>query len=286
MKRIFLLALLCLAVPVAMSEETSTVPTAAAFDHSHAEYDRILKTYVISGRVDYAGLTTHHADLRNYLDALGTVSEATFRAWTKEQQMTFLFNLYNGTTLSLVVQHGNRPIQQIEEGGKGPWDQPVVPLFSKHITLNELEHEILRKQYAEPRLHMALVCAAKGCPPLRNEAYSAEGLEEQLNEQSRAMLADPLKFRIDKEEKIIYLSPIFKWYGRDFVDLYGHDDRFKGLSPKERATVAFCFNYLPGDAQAELLAHPYKVRFLGYDWSLNDTLSPATVDTNTPPESP
>jgi hypothetical protein len=232
-------------------EDLKPLPVGAARETSPKMdriYGSVLKKFVQDGRVDYRGLKADPFSLTQYLLLSGQVSESEFKSWNEKRQLAFLINLYNASTLQLILDH--YPIGSIKEIGnvfKGPWDQPIVPLFGKTITLNELEHGIIRKQYREPRVHMALVCAAKGCPPLRGEAYTAEKLDDQLVDQSRAFLASPAGLAIDREKGIVSISSIFKWYGSDFpsvpgfIEKHSHQD-LNGL----------------------------KIRYLDYDWSLNE----------------
>ena len=148
---------------------TSFAAKTWTFDQSHSRFDRVLKKFVKDGLVDYAGLKANPGELRRYLDELSTPSEMDFGRWMEKEQLAFLINLYNATTLRLIVDH--YPVKSIKDIGnlwKGPWDQPVVRLFGRKVTLNTIEHDILRKNYEEPRIHFALVCAARGCPPLRD----------------------------------------------------------------------------------------------------------------------
>ena len=253
----------------------STVCTAAQeFDQTHSLYNGLLKVYVAKGKVDYAALKAEPQVLDQYLALLAGVPEKQFASWDEARQLAFLFNLYNAATLRLIRDH--YPVQSIKDiggGFQGPWDQPVIELFGKHITLNWLEHDLLRKHYNEPRLHMALVCAANGCPPLRSEAYTAEHLQEQLDDQARELLADPGKFRIDRDKNIVYFSSIFKWYGDDFKSRYMPSTGFAGLDQTQSAVANFCAGYLAGPDRAYLAAGGYAVRFLDYDWSLNEQKS-------------
>ena len=133
----------------------------------------------------------------------------------------------------------------------------MVQLFGQTLTLNTVEHGILRKDYVEPRIHFALVCAAKGCPPLRNESYVATRLDEQLNDQARQFLANAQKNRVDMESQTVYLSPIFKWYGVDF-------------EKKSGGVLQFLKPYWPEQERTELEKGDFKIRYTDYDWSLND----------------
>ena len=230
------------------------VVDAEEFDQTYAGYDGLLKTYVTDGRVDYKGLKTDPNALDRYIDSAAGVPEEQFNSWTQSQRLAFLINLYNAATLKLVVDH--YPVKSIKDIGslfKGPWDQPVVRLYGKTITLNHLEHDILRKQYSEPRIHMALVCAAKSCPQLRSEAYTTEKLDEQLNDQSRQYLVSPAGLNVDRKKKVVYFSSIFKWYGEDFVAKYLPTTGFAGLDKTERAVANFCSAYLIS-ADREFLA--------------------------------
>jgi hypothetical protein len=138
------------------------------------------------------------------------------------------------------------------------------------MTLDEIEHNVLRKEFNEPRIHMALVCAAMGCPPLRTEPYEGAKLDQQLNDQARVFLANPKKFRLDRGQGKVYLSSIFRWFGGDFVKNYGTDKAFPGFSPEERAVLNFLSQYLPAGDRDYLLKGKYTIAYLDYDWSLNE----------------
>ena len=222
--------------------------SALEFDHTHARFDRVLQTHVAEGRVDYKALKAAPGELDAYLDGLAAVPGAQFKSWTEPRQIAFLANLYNAATLKLIVDH--YPVKSIKDIGslfKGPWDQPVVRFRGETITLNNLEHDILRKEYHEPRLHMALVCAAKGCPPLRSEAYVGDRLDEQLADQSRTYLGSPLGLQIDRAKGEARISSIFKWYGGDFPSVPDFVAKHSGQN-------------MDG----------LKIRYLDYDWSLNE----------------
>ena len=241
---------------------SSRVEGAAEFDHTHATYGIVLQRSVTNALVDYAALKAQPAQLNAYLDQLAGVRENEFKSWTRENQLAFLINLYNAATLRLIIDH--YPISSIKKIGhvfKGPWDQPVVRLFGKTTTLDHVEHGILRKQYPDPRIHFALVCAARGCPPLREEPYIGERLDRQLTDQGKAFLRNSDKNSVDLKNQVIYLSPIFKWFEADFTQ----------KAPSVRAFVAPFFR--PEDSRA-LQKGIWKIKFTEYDWSLN-AVSPA-----------
>jgi hypothetical protein len=230
------------------------------FDQSHATFTGVLTRYVKDSHVDYATLKAQPQELNGYLDQISAVSRTDFKKWKEPQQIAFLANAYNAYTLRLITEH--YPVKSIKDIGnflRGPWDQPVVGLFGEMITLNTLEHKILRVDYAEPRLHFALVCAAKGCPPLRSEAYVGVRLDEQLDDQARQFLATPAKNRVEAAAATVYLSPIFKWYGADF-------------EKKSGSVLAALKPWWPGKSGV-LVRDDFKIRYTDYDWSLNDQIN-------------
>src|SRR5688572_626005 len=206
-----LLALaLCVAAPLAAG--------GAAFDHS--AFDRLLKAHVTAdGGVDYDAFGRAPA-FPLYLDQL---ARATPEKLSREEQLAFWINVYNAYTIQLVNAHQERKsIRNINKTlgvikAMGPWKEEIVKAGRRTMSLDHVEHEIIRKQFHEPRIHFALVCAARSCPPLRREAYSGERLEAQLDDQARIFIAQsPDKNRVDVLAATVYLSPIFTWFKDDF----------------------------------------------------------------------
>jgi hypothetical protein len=231
---------------------------APAFDHSHDRFNVVLNEFLKDGLVDYAALRADPATLDSYLGQLSAVTRRAFGGWNQKQQIAFLLNAYNACTLKLIIDH--YPVKSIKEIGwlfKGPWDQEVVHLFGDTLTLDAVEHEMLRQDYTEPRVHFALVCAALGCPPLRPEAYTADKLDAQLDDQGRKFMAMASKNRVDVRHHVVYLSPIFRWFRGDFE--------------KESGSVLnFITPYLPENVRAELKQRRFRIKYTDYDWSLND----------------
>jgi len=230
--------------------------TTYADNLSNEQYANVLGTYVEDGLVDYAGLKSDPEDLNNYLSQTSSVSKETFDGWTESEQLAFLINLYNAQTLDLII--GNYPVKSIKDIAKksgGPWEQPIVNLFGDKITLNALEHEIIRKNYPEPRVHFALVCAAMGCPVLIDQAYNASTLDEQLEEQTKIFLLNKEKNSINIKQKTLMLSPIFDWFKQDFIT-------------KSGSVIEFVNPYFDNQANKK-----FKIKYTHYDWSLNDQAS-------------
>jgi len=236
---------------------------AVAFDLSHARFGKGLSGYVSDGLVIYRGLRAAPSDLDGYLSETATVTEKEFQAWPKTSQIAFLLNLYNAATLRLVLDH--YPVTSIRRIGGlfgSPWGIECVSLFGKRVTLNYLEHDLLRSKYREPRVHFALVCAARSCPPLRVEPYVGERLDSQLLDQGKRFFSQPEKNRIELRTRTLTLSPIFNWFEGDF--------------PREsRALAGFLSPFLDKASADALCDGGFRVRYSNYDWSLNEQSEPA-----------
>jgi len=164
------------------------------------------------------------------------------------EKLSYLINYYNLATIELVVE--NYPIDSIKDIGNwliSTWSIKFITLFNEKISLDNLEHDIIRKQFNEPRIHLALVCAAKGCPPLRSESYRAEILNEQLENQAKNYLSSSNGLIIDEQKQTIFISSIFKWYAEDFESVPDFIQKYTSTSIKT-----------------------YSIRYLDYDWSLNE----------------
>jgi hypothetical protein len=227
----------------------------AAFDH--AAFDRLLKAHVTSGAVDYDAFA-RAPEFPRYLDAL---SRARPEVLSGKEQIAFWINAYNAYTIQLVNAHGERrSIRNINKTlgvlkAMGPWKEEMVEAGGRTLSLDFVENEILRKRWKEPRIHFALVCAARSCPPLRPEAYTGARLDAQLDDQARLFIArSPESNHVDVEHATLYLSPIFGWYKEDFGPDLGR----------------FLARYVPaGPARALLESGAFKVVETPYDWSLN-----------------
>lgn len=226
-------------------------------DSTHEAFDTLLRECVAEGAVNYSRLKENPAPLASYLDSLATISERELAAVTDKDRFALLINLYNAATLKLVVDH--YPVHSIKDIGgiRGPWKQPVVRFLGQLRTLDDVEHGFLRPQFHDPRLHMALVCAARGCPPLRAEAYVASHLDQQLDDQVRRFLAQTSKNRVDAESGKLFLSPIFKWYRTDFETDGG-------------SVETFLARFLAESERRHMVGGKLKVSYTDYDWSLND----------------
>jgi len=235
------------------------------------------------GLVHYAGLKADRADLDAYCRAIARTDPERLARRGRKQRIAFWINAYNALTLKAIIDHYpiragalrslRFPADSIRQI-PGVWDKLQFLVAGRKMTLNQIEHEVLRRKFREPRIHVALVCAARGCPPLRNEPYDGARLDAQLADQARRFFADPARFRIDRAAGRVYLSSIFKWYGEDFVARYAPAEGFAGHEQPLRASLNFAARHLP-KADAEYLAGgKYRVSYLDYDWSLNERKTP------------
>lgn len=198
-------------------------PTSLSAPVSHEIWDKLLKKYVdAKGFVNYGGFMKDEAELKKYLNLLS--SNAPNEKWSDDEQLAYWINAYNAYTIQLILNYSDKKIKSIKDIGdkiKIPfintaWDIKFINIGGKTLDLNNIEHGIIRKKFNEPRIHFALVCAAKSCPSLRNEAYTASKLNQQLDAQGIDFLNDTFKNKItEKEAK---LSMLFTWYGGDFRD--------------------------------------------------------------------
>ncbi len=250
-------------------------PAPGSFDHAHARFERVLRAHVRQGQVDYAALQAERATLDGYLQELAALDAATLAGFSREQQLAFWINSYNALVLRTVVDRypiKGRTLVGVAFPANSIWQVPGAFGERRHrvagrlLSLDDIEHRTIRPQFREPRVHVALVCAARSCPPLRPEPYRAATLEAQLDDQARVFMADRIRgLRLSSVADALEVSTIFKWFGEDFAPLGGGDVQV-GIR-------AFAARHAPA-ADAELsrrlAASRTKLRFLDYDWTLND----------------
>ena len=221
----------------------------------HSLYGDLLKKYVKQGIVDYQGFKNEESKLDAYLKLL---EETGTHKLSREEKLAFYINTYNAWTIKLILS-AYPDIKSIWDLGsrifrwKSPFKKKIVRIEGKAISLDDLEHGMIRPRFKEPRVHFAVNCASKSCPPLISEPYEGSILNQQLDTSTRAFLNNPERNRL--EGRTLHVSKIFKWFKDDFNDdVLGFFLRFAQGSFKERLT-----------ANREKI----KVKYLDYDWSLN-----------------
>jgi hypothetical protein len=244
----------------------STAVQARAFEHSHFAWNALLGKHVVritegrASQLSYAGMVKDRKLLAAYLDTLSAVPAAEFAGWSRAQQMAFLANAYNAFTVEKVLTRypGLGSIQDFGRVFGNPFKDEFFSLLGRKQSLDGIEHGMLRKKgaYDEPRVHFALNCASIGCPMLREEAYVAERIDAQLEDQAKRFLSDRSRNRFASGR--LEVSKIFDWYKEDFM-------------PRERYFARYAAQLADSDGERKLIADgKAAIVFLDYDWTLND----------------
>lgn len=265
MRRLFILIMALLLPPVAQAQ----------FDHGHAAFTALLNRHVVlveggkASQVRYSDLARDRAALKAYLDGLSRVTDGEFRGWTKGQQLAFLINAYNGFTLELILQR-YPDLKSIRDFGYLPWNnvwkRRWINLLGRDQSLDGIEHEIIRAPgvYDDPRIHFAVNCASIGCPMLREEAFVADRLDAQLDEQVLRFLSDRSRNRV-AADGALEVSRIFDWYKGDF------SKGLRGIRSREQFFGRYARQLADDPQQQKAVAEGRApLRFLDYDWVLND----------------
>jgi len=229
-----------------------TIPGGSFAQVDHSIFAGLLEKYVKNGVVDYNGFKREETRLDQYLKIL---EKTDTKNLSQNEKFAFYINAYNAWTIKLILT-GYPGVKSIKDLGsifKSPWKNQIARIDGGVVTLDYIEHDILRPRFKDPRVHFAINCAAKSCPPLRSEPYRADILDQQLDEMAQAFINDPRSNRL--EGQTLYVSSIFKWFREDF-----NDD-----------VVVFFIKYAQGDLKNRLEDRKsrLKVAYLDYDWSLN-----------------
>jgi len=244
-------------VALLLSLLLALVTTARAEDYNHAPLGDLLAAHVRGGGVDYDGLSKEETKLNAYL---ASAENFNVNSLAGDEAMAFWINMYNAWTLKLILTK-YPDLESIKDLGSifsSPWKKRFVKIGGKTLTLSEIEHKILREQFNDPRIHFAINCASKSCPPLLPEAYRAETLDTQLDDATRAFINKEANTRLRGNR--LTVSRIFKWYKDDFHDdIPGYVNRYATGALKQAM---------------EKTNGPVKVTFMDYDWSLNVPGSP------------
>ncbi len=234
----------------------------------HAAWDALLQKYADNqGFVNYAAWKASADDQQRLSSYLELLSRARIEPRSpRAAQIAFWINAYNALTIYGILRE--YPTSSIRNHtaklfGYNIWKDLQLLVGGQPYSLEDIEHQILRKM-GEPRIHFAIVCASIGCPRLLNRAYTADQLDAQLGANAAHFFADPTKFRVDTANRIVYVSPIFDWFGSDF-------------GPDPVAQIQSVLPYLPQSARSFVQAGGFRVKFLDYDWGLNDQASRTRV---------
>ena len=247
--------------------------TAFAVEFDHSSWNTLLQTHVKSldngnsTGVDYRALQAERPLLQAYLKTLSSVEEQVFNSWAKPDQLAFLINAYNAWTVELILTRYPE-LESIKDVGsflQSPWKKKFIPLLGQARSLDDIEHGLIREsgKYNDPRIHFAVNCASVGCPALRPEAYRGDILEQQLEDAERLFLSDGSRNRV--VDGVFEVSSIFKWYGDDFRK------GWLGVESLEQYLLSHSKKMgLEIDMSEETGGSKLKIKYLKYDWKLND----------------
>ena len=271
----FLIAFSVLAAPGTAAADESEEPV---FDYS--DYAAVLEDYVNDrGMVDYRALKRNPGELNSFLRSVARLDRSEYLQWPRDSKVAFLINAYNAITLKIIIDHypikagwfgslryPKNSIRQIS----GVFDDIEHTVMGRGMTLDEIEHETLREDFNEPRIHLALVCAAMSCPRLLGEPYVGPRLDEQFRDQAEDFVRWNDNVRISRSDDTVYISSIFKWFGQDFIKTYGTEQKFGGHSAKVRAVLNYLEEFVSEADRRYLRTAGYDVEYIDYDWSLNE----------------
>ena len=221
---------------------------------SHKQWDELVKKHVTkSGTVNYEGFINDKEHMNAYLTLLSNNPPKS--SWTKDETLAYWINAYNAFTVRLIVKHF--PVNSIKDLG-GPiykvntsWDIKFIKIGGEELNLNNIEHQKIRGQFNDPRIHFAMNCASVSCPRLRNEAYTSNKLESQLTDQAKYFLQYKIKNDLSDPQNP-QVSKLFSWYSEDF--------KVEG-----KTVIDFINKYsiskIPQGASLE---------YLDYNWNLNN----------------
>jgi hypothetical protein len=267
MRHLGRLILVCVASVLSLAENARTAASDGA-------YRLLLGAAVTGSAVDYAQLTRDRSVLDTAVMSFHAPDTLSEPSWTRAERFAFWINAYNAFTIAAVVNHypirgswfslaPRNSIRQID----GVWTKLKWKAAGREVTLDEIEHGILRPTFKDPRVHFAINCASRSCPPIRAEPYAPDQLDAQLDDAARRYLASPFGLQITKDR--LKVSSIFKWYGEDFVARFAGPSDPQRLG-RDRAILGVIAAYGPPDAAALARSGRARIEFLSYDWSLND----------------
>ena len=255
---------------------------AQGFDHEHGAWTALLRKHVVlldggkGSQVHYAGFQQDRAALKSYLETLSKVGPQEFNGWRKAQRLAYLINAYNAYAVEKILTR-YPDIKSIWDFGEifgNPFKDRFFTLLGRAFTLDAIEHETLRKPgaYDEPRVHFAVNCASVGCPMLREEAYVAERLDAQLEEQARRFLSDRSRNRYHAQGGRLEVSRIFDWFMEDWTSGYrGFEGKSEPIRSREQYFAGYAAQLADApDHRKAIETRKAELRFLDYDWSLND----------------
>lgn len=265
------------------AKSQSTPPaTSNTATHLFDQVSEFLKKYVNKdGMVDYKALTHKKMEMVKLLEQFRKLDRNEYNSWSKDDKLAFWINGYNLNFIKIIMDNypieSNRMLRLFWPPNSirhinGIWNEHKFIIMNEEFTLQEIDQRFLQKEFGEPLAFFAISYASVSGTPLRNEAYRGQNLSTQFDDQVKKFLAGQHGFKIDRENKKVYLSSILNstWYGSQFIAKYGTDLKFKQQEPTVRAILSFLTKHVSPQDIDYLETGNYTVEFLRYDWTLND----------------
>jgi len=242
-------------------EKWATHDAASTMTVDHSIWNKFLQTYLKNdpdglNKLDYAGVSA--ADKKALDSYIGLLTATPVLKLNQMEQQPFWINLYNALTVQVVLDHF--PVKSIRDidispglFSSGPWGKKLVEIDGEQISLDDIEHRILRPIWKDPRIHYAVNCASVGCPDLSAKAYTADTTDAMLGENAVAYINSPRGVKLDGSDVIV--SSIYDWFQEDF-------------GGSEKGVIAHLLKYAQGDRKAAL-EKASKISDYDYDWALN-----------------
>jgi hypothetical protein len=213
-----------------------------------SNFNDLLKNHVTDkGFVDYNGLKDDQSKLDSFISYLETTSPE--KSWSASKTKAFWANAYNAYTLKIILEnYPLKSILKIKKNGKDAWNIPFAKVGGKTYTLNQIEHDVLRKNYKDPKIHVAVNCASGSCPQLGNFAFTEANYVSKTEDLMKKFINDPKRNKVSKKK--VQISKLFEWYKEDFTT--------------EGSVIDFLNKY----AEVKINSNA-KISYLKYDWNLN-----------------
>ncbi len=234
------------------------------FDPSYQMYNSVLQNFIHGEKVDYKLLKEQRAELDHFILQL---AGAKLEKMSEDEQLAFWINAYNAITLRSIID--NYPVKSIQNID-GVWTKVKWHVADQEVTLDHIEHKIIRPTYKDARIHFAVNCASIGCPPLLNHVFTGQTVDSLLDVVSSNFIMNKNRHHIDFEANTIETSELFSWFWEDFVSNY-NEQIFQNKSDVESAMLNFTYTHLSDSLRTKFSKDVFwKITFAPYDWSLND----------------
>ncbi|MBI4534036.1 MAG: DUF547 domain-containing protein [Candidatus Melainabacteria bacterium] len=253
-----------------------TFPAWAAFDHSHLTFTKELKKYVDGPLVHYASWKQHPQGLGLYLKQLETLQLEEYKKFTESQKKALWINAYNAIMIKIVLEHypikGDKPYYPPHSMRQIPnvWESQCFKVAGQDVNLYRIEHDIIRREFSDPRMHFVVVCASKGCPRLHNSAYVSETIEQDLDEATKEYFANPNNIQYDPQGSEIRVSKLFKWFPLDFASQAGLNMASFPPPSDDAIVLSYVLRHAPAEIRSQLEDKEIHITYRPFDWLLND----------------